>query len=100
MVVVNGIVRTTQEDIDALQEAIATMEKASREEEGCVDYTFSIEVSDPNVLRITEKWDNVGALMAHMATPHMAEFQKTMGAHPPVSMDVCFYEAEEIHPLQ
>lgn len=100
MVVVNGIVRTTQEDIRTLQQAIATMETASREEEGCVDYTFSAEVSDPSVLRITEKWHDVEALKAHMATPHMAEFQKVMGAHPPLSMDVCFYEAEEIQPFQ
>jgi quinol monooxygenase YgiN len=100
MVVVNGIVTTTQADISALRDAIATMEKASREEAGCIDYTFSVEVNDPDVLRITEKWDKVESLMAHMATPHMAEFQKVMGAHPPVSMDVCFYEAEEIHPFQ
>lgn len=99
MVVVNGIVKTSQADIAALQEAIATMEKASREEAGCIDYTFSVEVSDRDVIRITEKWDNVDALMAHMATPHMAEFQKAMGAHPPTSMEVCFYEAEEIQPF-
>ena len=100
MVVVNGIVKTTQADISALREAIATMEQASREEEGCIDYTFSVEVSDPDTVRITEKWGNVGALVAHMATPHMAEFQQVMGAHPPVSMEVCFYEAEEIQPFQ
>jgi quinol monooxygenase YgiN len=100
MVVVNGKVQTTRADIDALRDAIAVMEKASRAEEGCVDYTFSVEVNDPDVLRITEKWDNVEALIAHMATPHMAEFQKTMGAHPPVAMVVAFYEAEEIQPFQ
>lgn len=100
MIVVNGIVKTTQADISALREAIATMERASREEQGCIDYTFSVEVSDPNVLRITEKWDDVDALRAHMATPHMAAFQQTIGAHPPVSMEVCFYAAEEIQPFQ
>lgn len=100
MVVVNGIVRTTQADIAALKDAIGTMEQESRLESGCMDYTFSVEVSDPDVVRITEKWENVDALMAHMATPHMAEFQKVMGAHPPLSMEVCFYEAEEIQPFQ
>lgn len=99
MVVVNGIVRTTGEAISALREAIATMEQASREEEGCIDYTFSVEVNDPNAMRITEKWETVDALRAHMATPHMADFQKAMGAHPPTSMDVGFYEVEEIQPF-
>ena len=51
------------------------METASRAEEGCLDYTFSIELSDPAVIRITDKWATVEALKAHFNTPHMAEFQ-------------------------
>ena len=100
MIVVNAVVTSTPEDIVALQSAIGAMEAASREESGCDDYTFSVELNNSSVLRITEKWHSVEALMAHMQTPHMAEFQKTMGAHPPVSMDVKFYEVEEINPLQ
>jgi hypothetical protein len=37
--------------------------------------------------------------MAHFATPHMAEFQKTMGANPPASLEVKFYRVEEIQPF-
>ena len=51
------------------------------------------------VIRITEKWTSLEALKAHFAAPHMADFQATMGAHPPVAMDVSFYEVEEIHPF-
>jgi len=99
MVVVNAIVSTSADDISALKDAIGVMEKASRQEDGCLDYTFSVEVSDPNTLRITEKWETVEALQAHMATPHMAEFQGAIGAHPPKGMDVKFYGAEEIQPF-
>lgn len=99
MVVVNAIVKSTQEDIVALQKAISTMEAASREEPGCDDYTFSIELNDPTVLRITEKWHSVEDLKAHFEMPHMAEFQQAMGAHPPASLDVKFYEVQEIHPF-
>jgi quinol monooxygenase YgiN len=99
MIVVNAIVKSTQEDIVAMQSAIKTMEVASREEEGCLDYTFSVELNDSSVLRITEKWSSLEALMAHMVTPHMAEFQATMGSNPPASLDVNFYEAEEIQPF-
>lgn len=99
MIVVNAIVKSTQEDIIALQSAISTMEVASREEPGCEDYTFSVELNDPTVIRITEKWQTVEALQAHFTTPHMAEFQQAMGAHPPVAMEAKFYEVEEIHPL-
>lgn len=99
MIVVNAVVKTTPEDIVALQSAISIMETASRAESGCDDYTFSIELNAPNTLRITEKWHSVEALKAHFATPHMAAFQKTMGVHPPASLEVKFYEVQEIQPF-
>lgn len=99
MIVVIGVVRSTQEDIKALHGAITTMESASREEPGCLDYTFSIELNDPAVIRITEKWKSVEDLKAHFATPHMAEFQAAMGQRPPEGMEVTVYEANEINPF-
>lgn len=99
MIVVNAVVTSNPQDIAALQSAIHTMEVASREESGCSDYTFSVELNNPNRLRITEKWLSLEALKAHMATPHMAEFQSAMGMHPPASLDVTFYEVTEIQPF-
>lgn len=99
MIVVTAKVTSTQEDIVALQGAIATMEKASREEDGCIDYTFSIELNDSAVIRINEKWETVEALQAHFDTPHMAEFQAVMGAHPPKAMEVQAYDGTEINPF-
>jgi len=99
MIVVNAVVKTTEEDILAIQHAIGVMETASRAEPGCDDYTFSIELNDPNTLRITEKWHSVEALKAHFATPHMAAFQKIMGDHPPASLEVKFYEVKEVQPF-
>jgi quinol monooxygenase YgiN len=99
MIVVNAIVQSTQENIVALQGAITTMEKESRAEDGCLDYTFSVELNDPTVLRITEKWATLEALQAHFETPHMAQFQQVMGANPPKSLEASFYEAQEIQPF-
>ena len=99
MIVVNAIVKTSQENIVAMQSAIKAMEQASRAEAGCLDYTFSVELNDPTVLRITEKWDTLDALKAHFTMPHMADFQEKMGENPPESLDVSFYEAQEIQPF-
>lgn len=96
MIVVNGIVESTASDIEALKEAVAKMEIASRAEAGCRDYTFSVELNNPNKLRITECWESMEALQAHFQVAHMAEFQQAMAANPPLSLDVTFYEAEEL----
>jgi quinol monooxygenase YgiN len=96
VIIVYGIIETTSESIEAMTEAITSMEKATREEPGCIDYTFSISISDPNCIRVSEKWESVDALKAHMGAPHMGEFQQAIAAHPPRSAEIKFFEAEEI----
>lgn len=98
MIVVNGVVVSTVENINATRAAISTMEAASRKEKGCHDYTFSIELNDPSVMRITESWDSMEALTAHFGTPHMVAFRAALAAHPPTSLNVKFYEAREVTP--
>lgn len=96
MIVVNARITADPQTIAALQPAIATMEQASRAEAGCEDYTFSVELNDPGVIRITERWRDMAALAAHFATPHMAAFGIAMRAHPPKGMDVRCYEVTEV----
>ncbi|MEM7097387.1 MAG: putative quinol monooxygenase [Pseudomonadota bacterium] len=98
MIVVNATIEATADTIDAMRAAIAEMEAASRAEEGCYDYTFSVELNNPNVMRITEQWESMEHLGAHFATPHMAAFQAAMGANPPKSVEAKFYEANEVSP--
>ena len=92
MIIVNGRFQTTNENIVGIKNAIATMEKASRLEDGCNDFTFSVELNDPRILRITECWDNMEALEAHFSSPHMAEFRKSLATLPAEGRDVHFYE--------
>ena len=96
MIVVNVIVSSTQADIEALRGALDAVEAASRAEEGCLDYTFSVELNNPDVLRITEKWQSLDDLKNHFQMPHLADFRAAIAEHPPRNMEVCFYEATEI----
>ena len=47
MIVVNVKLETNPGAVAALKAAIATMEKASRAEPGCIDYVFATEINDP-----------------------------------------------------
>lgn len=100
MIVVNAVVESTEADIAALKSAIATMESKSRAEPGCLDYTFSVELNRPHVVRITEKWASLEALAEHFRQPHMAAFREALGRNPPTSVTASFYEAQEISPPQ
>jgi quinol monooxygenase YgiN len=96
MIIVNAIVRSHRDDIRALITTLAAMEAASRRESGCRDYTFSVELNDPDVLRITSKWDTLEQLQAHFRTKHMADFQRAVAQFPPSSTEVKCYEVREI----
>ena len=96
MIVVNVVIESSAADIASVKDAIAAMEVASQAEEGCDDYTFSVELNNPNKLRITEKWASAEALAAHFKTPHMATFQAAMGTLNVTSRELNFYDATPI----
>ena len=53
------------------------------EEEGCIEYSatvdFSTEVpiqeTDPSVVTVVEKWETFAHLKAHFTAPHMLEYK-------------------------
>lgn len=96
MIVVNARIHSTAGNIEAMRDAIIAMQTASLEEDGCEDYNFSVELGDPGIMRITERWTGAEALAAHFQTAHMAAFQAAMGANPPKGAEAHFYEATEI----
>ena len=96
MIIVNARIQTTPETVAAMRNAIIAMQTATLEEEGCEDYSFSVELADPGAIRITERWTTSEALSAHFQAPHMAEFQQAMQAHPPRGVSAHFYDATEI----
>ena len=96
MIIINAEVRVGAGAIEQVKEAITTMEVASLQEPGCQVYAFSVDVSDPTMVRITERWDTMDDLKKHFTEPHMAEFQAALATVEILSMDVQAYEAEPV----
>tara|TARA_A100001037_G_scaffold261995_1_gene251327 strand:- start:436 stop:741 length:306 start_codon:yes stop_codon:yes gene_type:complete len=96
MIVINATITADAETITAMTDAIIKMEKASLEEDGCQEYSWAVAISDGSQMRITERWDNIEALIAHFSMPHMAEFQAAMAANPSKDTEIHCYEATEI----
>lgn len=96
MIVVNAKIQASRETIEALTPVVAELEAKTRQEKGCLDYAFSIEIHDPETVRITEKWIDQASLEAHMREPHFLDFQKAAAENPPKSIEATFYEAHEL----
>jgi quinol monooxygenase YgiN len=75
MLIVSGTAKLKSvEEWDRLLEIGKRMVAETRQEPGCLDYAFSLDISDECVLRIYEAWVDDVALEAHFHTPHMQEF--------------------------
>lgn len=99
MVVVIAEVRVAEGAVASVKDAIAKMETESRKEPGCLTYAFSVDVSDPTMVRIVERWESMDDLRGHFTTPHMAEFSGVMGNLGIESMEVKAYELGAELPL-
>jgi quinol monooxygenase YgiN len=95
-IVVNGIFEMDAAGFDGLRQPLLTMQQASRDEAGCHDYTFSVELDQPHHVRITERWEDMPSLLAHFASDHMTTFRQAMAANSPKQANATFFEVVEI----
>lgn len=99
MLVIAGTISLDPEKRDAAIKAAVEMMEATRQEPGCISYTFSADLSEPGDFRIFEEWESQDALDAHFKAPHMAKFQGEMGAFGVRGMKVQRYEIASVGPL-
>jgi quinol monooxygenase YgiN len=93
MIIVNGTVRFGTGEIERLKGAMARNVEATRAEEGCEHYAYAVDISDPNLLHVAERWSDDSAIQAHMASPHMGAFMAEVGASKVEGMSIKAYEA-------
>ena len=94
MIIVEGSARIPEGAWDEAHAAMEAMITASRKEPGCIEYAYSRDLLDPNLLRIIERWKDKAALVSHFAEPHMAVFREALGKVGPQDLSVRMYDAE------
>lgn len=94
MIIIEGSARIPDGAWDKANAAMQAMITASRAEPGCIDYAYSRDLLDPNLLRIIERWKDKSALTSHFAEPHMAVFRTALAEIGPQDLEVRMYEAE------
>jgi quinol monooxygenase YgiN len=74
-VLIAGTVRVPAENIDRFRPHMQKMLAASRAEDGCLAYSYAVDVEDPGLIRVFEAWRDQAALDAHFKTTHLAEWR-------------------------
>ena len=62
-----------------MRKAAADMMKASNAEAGCNHYAFAEDLSNPNILWVSEEWTDDAALKAHFQAPQWLRPRCTAG---------------------
>ncbi|MFN3512074.1 MAG: putative quinol monooxygenase [Phenylobacterium sp.] len=92
-VVVAGTFRVPSQNLDAFKPHMEAMLAASRAEDGCLEYSYAVDVLDPGLIRVFEAWRDRAALEAHLATPHITRWRAAWPAHGAGERRLVLYEA-------
>lgn len=96
MIIVEGHVRMARAgDFETVRTAAEAQIAASKAEGGCIDYTYAIDVLDPQVMRVLERWQSWEALEAHFAAPHMDAWRAALAGVKFLERDLHAHEVSE-----
>ena len=66
-------------EIERLRSATIEVIRATKAlEPECLEYAYAVDLTDPDLLRISERWVDEAALDAHLATEHVAAFRQVI----------------------
>lgn len=94
MIIVIGWVRLEAGELEKLHDAAIAMLEETRKEAGCISYTYSRALEEPDVMRIAEIWESQEALTAHSQSAHMAAFNQAIGGAKILGASIKSYPAE------
>ncbi|HYE45968.1 MAG TPA: putative quinol monooxygenase [Caulobacter sp.] len=92
MILVMGTVRVDPDAVERLRPAMEAMLAASRAEDGCLDYAYALDLIEPGLVRVSERWTDRASLEAHFRTAHMATWRQALAGQVR-ERDIKLYEA-------
>lgn len=92
MIVIEGTIRVR--DMDTARPHMAAMIEASRREEGCIAYAYAVDILDPSLVHVSERWNSREALARHLQTDHLKAWRAAWSEAGISDRDLRLYEAE------
>ena len=91
MLIVIGAATAAPGRHDELVAAAQAITAATREDRGCLAYSFAADLADPDRILSVEIWADRAALDEHMGHPHTAEFLRLAPGLVEGEPDMSFY---------
>ncbi|WP_428406928.1 putative quinol monooxygenase [Hyphococcus sp.] len=95
MIIVSGKAKLKSGALAKLQKDMEMVIAATRQEAGCIDYSYGADVTEPDTIVVLEYWESWEALLAHTTQPHMGVWMAKLGEAGVVGQTIRFIEAGE-----
>ena len=79
---------------EAVLDRVETLVEHSRAEEGTIEYRATTDVTEPNVVRFVERYEDAAAFEAHTETDHFRAFQEALPEYLVGDPEVVRYEVD------
>lgn len=99
MIIVAGTLRIPEEGIADLEPIARETLEASRQDPGCITYSYAFDLEDPGLLRIFERWESRADVDNHLAQPHMKPWRDKLAEVGAGERDLAIYEAGAGEPI-
>ena len=99
MLIVEGWLKLGAGEFAKIRDAGIAQVQATNQEAGCLHYSFAQDIADPDLIRISERWESAEALAAHGQSPHMAVFNQAMSGVKREGAELWLYSGEAVRRL-
>ncbi|MDP3735937.1 MAG: putative quinol monooxygenase [Hyphomonadaceae bacterium] len=82
MLILTVNLRVPRADQERLRPHMEAVVKASRQEAGCLQYTYGFDLLEPDIMRVFEIYKDDEALKAHGASEHFKTWREISGQYP------------------
>ena len=76
--VILGSMEVDSEDLETVVAAVRELATATQSERGCRHYAFAQDVLSPQIIRVSEWWEDEESLLEHFQQKHIADFMEFM----------------------
>jgi quinol monooxygenase YgiN len=92
MIIVSGKAKVRPGAVEKVRREMENAILETRKEAGCVDYSYGLDVLDPETIIVLEYWESQEALTAHFTQRHMAAWMTALNDAGVISQDIKAYE--------
>ena len=97
-VIVQGAFSLDPNERDRFVEASVEGMRASREEEGCIEYVMAADPLDPGRVILSERWESMEHLQQHLGQPRTGP-RDSSNRPAPRGVEITLFEVASSRPL-